>query len=41
MGARAERQIADLCRALAHPARVRILRVLVEKDVCIAGELAG
>ena len=40
MGARAERQMANLCRALGHPARVRILRVLVEKDVCIAGELA-
>ncbi|MGB8295039.1 MAG: metalloregulator ArsR/SmtB family transcription factor [Polyangia bacterium] len=32
--------MADLCRALGHPARVRILRLLVEKNVCIAGELA-
>lgn len=40
MGPEDEQQLADLCRALGHPARVTILRVLLEKDVCIAGELA-
>lgn len=39
-GPEAERRLADLCRALGHPARVRIFRMLLEKDVCIAGELA-
>ena len=37
----AEQRLADLCRALGHSARIRILRVLLEKDVCVAGELAG
>lgn len=39
-GAAGEQRLADLCRALGHPARVRILRVLLAKDVCIAGDLA-
>lgn len=40
LGPEDERQLAELCRALGHPARVTILRVLLDKDVCIAGELA-
>lgn len=32
--------LATLTRALGHPARVHILRVLLEKKECIAGELA-
>lgn len=40
MGSEDQQQLAELCRALGHPARVTILRVLIEKDVCIAGELA-
>lgn len=40
MDAEGEQQLAGLCRALGHPARVTILRVLLEKDVCVAGELA-
>ena len=36
----AEAHLAALSRALSHPARIRILRVLLERDVCIAGELA-
>lgn len=39
-GRGAELRLAELCRALGHPARVRILRVLLERDVCIAGELS-
>jgi ArsR family transcriptional regulator len=33
--------LASLTRALGHPARVHILRVLLAKKECIAGELAG
>ena len=32
-------QLARLARALAHPARVRILRVLIRRAACVCGEL--
>lgn len=38
---RAETELAQLARALGHPARVRILRLLIERNACIAGELSG
>lgn len=38
-GGAADEFLAALCKALGHPARVRILRALVEKDQCMAGEL--
>jgi ArsR family transcriptional regulator len=38
-GRRAAAELANLCKALAHPARVRILRLLVRRDVCICGEI--
>jgi ArsR family transcriptional regulator len=31
--------LAALAWAIAHPIRVRILRLLIEKDACICGEL--
>jgi ArsR family transcriptional regulator, arsenate/arsenite/antimonite-responsive transcriptional repressor len=31
--------LADLSWAVAHPIRVRILRLLIEKDACVCGEL--
>jgi ArsR family transcriptional regulator, arsenate/arsenite/antimonite-responsive transcriptional repressor len=31
--------LATLAWALAHPIRVRILRLLLEKDACVCGEL--
>ena len=40
-GDEADEALASLARAVGHPARVRILRVLLAKDTCIAGELAG
>ena len=40
MDSKGQEQLAALCRALGHPARVMILRVLIERDVCLAGELA-
>ena len=31
--------LAGLAKALAHPARVSILRTLLQRDTCVAGEL--
>lgn len=39
-GQAAEQALAALARALGHPARVRILKLLLEKNTCVAGELA-
>jgi ArsR family transcriptional regulator, arsenate/arsenite/antimonite-responsive transcriptional repressor len=33
--------IADLARALAHPARLRILRLLLATPGCIGGDIVG
>ncbi|MEO1086741.1 MAG: metalloregulator ArsR/SmtB family transcription factor [Acidobacteriota bacterium] len=33
--------LARLCKALAHPARVQILRLLASRATCICGELVG
>ncbi len=30
-----------ICKALGHPARVRIVRKLIEKGTCISGDLAS
>lgn len=38
-GEDAEQDLARLARALGHPARVRILRLLLARDTCVAGEL--
>jgi DNA-binding transcriptional ArsR family regulator len=32
-------RMAATARALAHPVRIRILRILAERDVCICGEI--
>ena len=34
-----ELELATLAKALAHPARIRILRVLIAQESCIAGDL--
>lgn len=34
-----EEELARLARALAHPARVRIIRLLEAKNACVCGEL--
>lgn len=31
--------MAQLAKALSHPARIEIMRTLAEKDVCICGEI--
>ncbi|MFQ5708159.1 MAG: ArsR/SmtB family transcription factor [bacterium] len=32
-------QLAEFARALAHPARIAILRTLAERDTCVCGEI--
>ena len=34
-----DEELAGLARALAHPARVRILRILIARASCVCGEL--
>lgn len=35
-----DERLAALCRALAHPHRVHILRFLLAQEACFAGEIA-
>ena len=32
-------ELAEMAKALAHPARIAILRTLAERDTCICGEI--
>jgi ArsR family transcriptional regulator len=34
-----DERMAEVARALAHPARVRILRLLAAEDACMGGEI--
>jgi DNA-binding transcriptional ArsR family regulator len=34
-----EQEVADLAKALGHPARVRIVRLLLAQDACYCGQL--
>ncbi|MCA9652958.1 MAG: winged helix-turn-helix transcriptional regulator [Myxococcales bacterium] len=38
-GPEADAEVAALAKALAHPARVRILRLLTRRNACICGEI--
>ena len=38
-GTEADDELAALAKALGHPARVRILRILVRRDACICGDI--
>jgi ArsR family transcriptional regulator len=38
-GEEADAELATLCKALGHPARVKILRLLVRKDACVCGDI--
>ncbi len=40
-GKRADDDLATFTKALAHPARIQILRLLVERNSCICGEIVG
>lgn len=35
----ADDELANLTKALGHPARVKIVRLLVRKDACICGDI--
>ncbi|MBL7014282.1 MAG: helix-turn-helix transcriptional regulator [Candidatus Marinimicrobia bacterium] len=34
-----DKQLADIAKALSHPARINILRILNEQNYCITGEI--
>ncbi len=38
-GADADQELAALCKAVAHPARVQILRLLARREACICGDI--
>jgi len=38
-GAEADEELAALAKALGHPARVKILRLLVRKTACVCGDI--
>jgi ArsR family transcriptional regulator len=38
-GPEAEREVAELFKALGHPARVRILKLLARRGQCLCGEI--
>ncbi len=38
-GPEADAELAELAKALAHPARVQILRLLTRRSTCICGEI--
>lgn len=38
-GPEAEEELALLAKALGHPARVRILRILAAREACVCGEI--
>ncbi|WP_141732854.1 ArsR/SmtB family transcription factor [Oligoflexus tunisiensis] len=35
-----EDALAAFCKALGHPVRIRLIRILIEKGECISGDLA-
>ena len=37
--AASDRQLAELAKAIGHPARIRILRLLSAQDTCVAGAI--
>lgn len=36
----AQNELADFCKALGHPIRVEIIKILLDKGECISGDLA-
>ena len=40
-GAEADAELAGLAKAMAHPARIRILRLLARRNACVCGEIVG
>jgi ArsR family transcriptional regulator len=39
-GGEADEELATLAKAVGHPVRVKILRILAQKTTCICGEIA-
>ena len=39
-GAAADEELARYAKALGHPARVKVLRILAQQETCISGEIA-
>lgn len=40
-GRQADAELSALCKALAHPARIHILRLLARRSTCVCGELVN
>ena len=38
-GAEADEELATMAKAVGHPARVQILRLLARRDVCVCGDI--
>ena len=38
-GTDADEELAALCKAIGHPARVQILRLLANRDSCVCGDI--
>ena len=38
-GAAADEELSTLAKALGHPARVQIMRLLVRRDACVCGDI--
>ena len=38
-GSEADQELATLAKAIAHPARLRILRILVRQPACVCGDI--
>lgn len=36
-----EQELADLAKAIGHPARVRIMKLLIERNACVCGDIVG
>jgi len=36
-----DEELAQYCKAVGHPARVKILRFLLEREDCVAGAIVG
>ncbi len=35
-----DEQLAAICKALAHPARTKLIRILINRGECVCGDLA-
>ena len=40
LGADGDEELARYAKALGHPARVKVLRILAQQETCISGEIA-